>query len=61
MILRGDNNPDTGGTLGLAACTSDDKKEEVSAVQVDLRILETSDLHTNIMDYDYYKTKYDPT
>ncbi len=48
-------------TLGLAACTSDDKKEEVSAVQVDLRILETSDLHTNIMDYDYYKTKYDPT
>ncbi|WP_185972795.1 bifunctional 2',3'-cyclic-nucleotide 2'-phosphodiesterase/3'-nucleotidase [Shewanella hanedai] len=48
-------------TLGLTACTSDDKKEEVSAVQVDLRILETSDLHTNIMDYDYYKTKYDPT
>ena len=48
-------------TLGLVACGSDDNNEEVAAVQVDLRILETSDLHTNIMDYDYYKTKYDPT
>jgi len=48
-------------TLGLTACGSDDKNDAVIAAQVDLRILETSDLHTNIMDYDYYKTKYDPT
>ena len=49
-------------TLGLAACGSDnDDNNDVAAIQVDLRILETSDLHTNIMDYDYYKTKYDPS
>lgn len=48
-------------TLGLTACGSDDDKDVIAAAQVDLRILETSDLHTNIMDYDYYKTKYDPT
>ena len=48
-------------TLGLTACGSDNNNDEVLAAQVDLRILETSDLHTNIMDYDYYKTKYDPT
>ncbi|MCL1057996.1 bifunctional 2',3'-cyclic-nucleotide 2'-phosphodiesterase/3'-nucleotidase [Shewanella gelidimarina] len=47
-------------TLGLTACGSDDDKNN-SGIQVDLRILETSDLHANIMDYDYYKTKYDPT
>jgi len=45
-------------TLGLAAYNLQDNKP---VAQVDLRILETSDLHTNIMDYDYYKTKYNPT
>lgn len=48
-------------SLGLAACGSDNNDDNTTAVQVDLRILETSDLHTNIMDYDYYKSKYDPT
>ncbi|SQH77054.1 2':3'-cyclic-nucleotide 2'-phosphodiesterase [Shewanella benthica] len=47
-------------TLGLVACGSDNDND-VAAIQVDLRILETSDLHANIMDYDYYKTKYDPS
>jgi len=45
-------------TLGLTACGITSSQEPV---KVDLRILETSDLHTNIMDYDYYKTKYNPT
>ncbi|WP_076409407.1 bifunctional 2',3'-cyclic-nucleotide 2'-phosphodiesterase/3'-nucleotidase [Shewanella sp. UCD-KL12] len=47
--------------LGVTACGSDnDNSTPVEPVaQVDLRILETSDIHTNIMDYDYYKTKYD--
>ncbi|WP_394130049.1 bifunctional 2',3'-cyclic-nucleotide 2'-phosphodiesterase/3'-nucleotidase [Shewanella maritima] len=47
--------------VGLSACSSSDDDNDVNSVQVNLRILETSDLHTNIMDYDYYKSKYDPT
>lgn len=31
------------------------------AATVDLRVLETTDLHTNIMDYNYYAGKVDPT
>lgn len=46
-------------TLGLTACGSDDNTQATPAAQIELRILETSDLHTNIMDYDYYKTQYD--
>ncbi len=45
--------------LGLSACSSDDNDE--STVSVDLRVLETTDLHTNIMDYNYYSGKEDPT
>ncbi|QBF84448.1 bifunctional 2',3'-cyclic-nucleotide 2'-phosphodiesterase/3'-nucleotidase [Shewanella maritima] len=30
------------------------------AGKINLRILETSDLHTNIMDYDYYQSRVDP-
>ncbi|MEI6893755.1 MAG: bifunctional 2',3'-cyclic-nucleotide 2'-phosphodiesterase/3'-nucleotidase, partial [Colwellia sp.] len=41
--------------LGLTACGSNNKE----AVQVELRILETSDLHANIMDYNYYRNEYD--
>lgn len=41
-------------SLGLSACDSDDDKQ-TDPVQVELRLLETSDLHANIMDYDYYK------
>ena len=48
-------------TLGLTACSSDDDDNKVSEVQVDLRILEPSDLHTNIMDFNYYSGKEDPT
>ena len=29
----------------------------VSAATVDLRIMETTDLHSNMMDFDYYKDK----
>ncbi|WP_026339321.1 bifunctional 2',3'-cyclic-nucleotide 2'-phosphodiesterase/3'-nucleotidase [Psychromonas ossibalaenae] len=45
-------------TLGLSACSVNSDKE---AVQVDLRILETTDLHANIMDFNYYSGKEDPT
>jgi 2',3'-cyclic-nucleotide 2'-phosphodiesterase/3'-nucleotidase len=50
-------------SLGLSACGSsdDDKQPEVNPIEVNLRVLETSDLHANIMDYDYYKSKYDAT
>ncbi|AHG20772.2 2', 3'-cyclic nucleotide 2'-phosphodiesterase [Chania multitudinisentens RB-25] len=37
--------------LALLACTS------VQAATVDLRVLETTDLHSNMMDFDYYKDK----
>lgn len=43
--------------LGVSACNSDDDK----VVQADLRVLETTDLHTNIMDFNYYSGKDDPT
>lgn len=43
--------------LGVSACNSDDDK----VVQADLRVLETTDLHTNIMDFNYYSGKNDPT
>lgn len=46
-------------TLGLSGCGSDNDSESVSLV--DLRVLETSDLHTNIMDFNYYSTQEDPT
>ncbi|WP_345859067.1 bifunctional 2',3'-cyclic-nucleotide 2'-phosphodiesterase/3'-nucleotidase [Shewanella algae] len=45
--------------MGLSACGSDNKDEPT--VSVDLRVLETTDLHTNIMDYNYYSGKEDPT
>ncbi|MDB2387065.1 bifunctional 2',3'-cyclic-nucleotide 2'-phosphodiesterase/3'-nucleotidase [Shewanella sp.] len=50
-------------SLGLTACNSDNNTDTDTEkkVQVNLRILETSDLHANIMDYDYYKTQYDPS
>lgn len=44
-------------TLGVSACGSDDEP----IVQADLRVLETTDLHTNIMDFNYYSGKVDPT
>ncbi|MDO6677899.1 bifunctional 2',3'-cyclic-nucleotide 2'-phosphodiesterase/3'-nucleotidase [Shewanella sp. 4_MG-2023] len=55
------------GVLGVSACdllhdqTTEVKSGDVHPLTVNLRILETSDLHANIMDFDYYKTKYDPT
>ncbi|WP_076537468.1 bifunctional 2',3'-cyclic-nucleotide 2'-phosphodiesterase/3'-nucleotidase [Shewanella sp. UCD-KL21] len=55
------------GVLGVSGCdslhdkTTDVKSVDTAPLTVNLRILETSDLHANIMDFDYYKTKYDPT
>lgn len=43
--------------LSVSACGSDDEP----IVQADLRVLETTDLHTNIMDFNYYNGKVDPT
>ena len=47
-------------TLGLSGCGSDNDKDDVT-VKADLRIIETTDLHTNIMDFNYYSGKDDPT
>ncbi|WP_244623011.1 bifunctional 2',3'-cyclic-nucleotide 2'-phosphodiesterase/3'-nucleotidase [Shewanella salipaludis] len=46
-------------TCGLAGCSSDEQQDEEA--RVGLRILETTDLHTNIMDFNYYSGKEDPT
>lgn len=48
-------------TLGVSACNSDDDTPIAQTVQLDLRILETTDLHTNIMDFNYYSGQVDPT
>ena len=47
-------------SLGLSACGSNDD-DSVNLVEVDLRVMETTDLHTNIMDFNYYSGKDDPT
>ncbi|MCL1090481.1 bifunctional 2',3'-cyclic-nucleotide 2'-phosphodiesterase/3'-nucleotidase [Shewanella profunda] len=47
--------------LGVSACGSDDDTIIQPDVQADLRVLETTDLHTNIMDFNYYSGKDDPT
>ena len=44
-------------SLGLTACNSSDNHTD----QIELRVMETSDLHTNIMDYNYYKDAEDQT
>ncbi|WP_019613841.1 bifunctional 2',3'-cyclic-nucleotide 2'-phosphodiesterase/3'-nucleotidase [Psychromonas ossibalaenae] len=43
----------------LAGCTANEDK--AASAQVTLRIMETTDLHSNIMDYDYYQSRTDPT
>ncbi|MCL1124855.1 bifunctional 2',3'-cyclic-nucleotide 2'-phosphodiesterase/3'-nucleotidase [Shewanella surugensis] len=57
-------------TLSLTACglddyshggDDDDDNESSNQVEVSLRILETSDLHSNIMDFNYYLGTDDPT
>ena len=42
-------------TIGLACCAFTPSPAEASNAKVNLRILETTDLHTNIVNYDYYK------
>lgn len=54
-------------TLSITGCGLDDysrgndDNESSKEVQVSLRILETSDLHSNIMDFNYYLGTDDPT
>ncbi|MCG9729378.1 bifunctional 2',3'-cyclic-nucleotide 2'-phosphodiesterase/3'-nucleotidase [Shewanella sp. Isolate13] len=50
-------------SLGLTACDwiDIDNDDDNKNVLVNLRILETTDLHTNIMDFNYYSGKEDPT
>ncbi|QYJ96108.1 bifunctional 2',3'-cyclic-nucleotide 2'-phosphodiesterase/3'-nucleotidase [Shewanella alkalitolerans] len=49
-------------SIGLTACSwNDDDEDTITSANVELRVLETTDLHTNIMDYDYYQSKVDPT
>ncbi|SIR05848.1 2',3'-cyclic-nucleotide 2'-phosphodiesterase / 3'-nucleotidase [Shewanella morhuae] len=50
--------------LGVSACNSDDDtiiQPDNKLAQADLRVLETTDLHTNIMDFNYYSGNDDPT
>ncbi|GLS90717.1 2',3'-cyclic-nucleotide 2'-phosphodiesterase [Psychromonas marina] len=44
--------------VGLTACSSSQNNGDFSA---QLRVLETSDIHANVMDYDYYQSKNDIT
>jgi 2',3'-cyclic-nucleotide 2'-phosphodiesterase/3'-nucleotidase len=44
--------------IGITGCSSSSAPESYSA---SLRIVETSDLHANVMDYDYYQSKEDIT
>ncbi len=44
--------------IGLSGCSSTNDRDSFSA---QLRIIETSDLHANIMDYDYYQSREDIT
>ncbi|MCL1080045.1 bifunctional 2',3'-cyclic-nucleotide 2'-phosphodiesterase/3'-nucleotidase [Parashewanella spongiae] len=48
-------------SLGLTACNSDNNDKKNHKDQIKLRVMETSDLHTNIMDYNYYKDAEDQT
>ncbi|KPZ72618.1 MULTISPECIES: bifunctional 2',3'-cyclic-nucleotide 2'-phosphodiesterase/3'-nucleotidase [Shewanella] len=47
------------GALGITGCSSSD--DDVKTIEVDLRIMETSDIHANIMDYNYYSGQTDKT
>ncbi|WP_095497867.1 bifunctional 2',3'-cyclic-nucleotide 2'-phosphodiesterase/3'-nucleotidase [Paraferrimonas haliotis] len=46
--------------LSLSACQPSVQVEQQPA-QLQLRLLETSDIHTNLMDYNYYQDQTDPT
>ena len=48
-------------SLGLTACNGDSNDKKNHNDQIKLRVMETSDLHTNIMDYNYYKDAEDQT
>jgi len=41
-------------TTLLTACGSDNKEVEGKKVRADLRLMETTDIHANVMDYNYY-------
>jgi len=42
------------GALGLGGCGSDnDDQTSTVAADIKLRVMETTDLHTNMMDYNY--------
>jgi len=46
------------GALGLGGCNSNnDDKTSTVAADINLRVMETTDLHTNMMDYNYYSDK----
>ena len=51
--------------LLLAACASqpsrDKETETASGLRASVAVLETTDLHSNVLSYDYYKQKADPT
>lgn len=46
--------------IGLQGCNSNDTNAD-DTFSAQLRVLETSDIHANVMDYDYYQTKTDIT
>lgn len=38
----------------MAGCSGEDNKKTAKIAQVDLRLMETTDIHANVMDYNYY-------
>ena len=49
------------GVLGLGGCNSSNNKQMNADANIHLRVMETTDLHTNMMDYNYYSGQADPT
>lgn len=45
----------------LSACGGDDNNSNSKKVEVDLRLMETTDIHANVMDYNYYSDIQDNT
>lgn len=48
-------------SLGLAGCSASNTGNNTDSYSAQLRVLETSDIHANVMDFDYYQSKADIT
>lgn len=57
MGIRNKNNKRKGGSSSSLVLLAIVSGSAVNAATVDLRILETTDIHVHLVDYDYYKDK----